>query len=141
MQQNIKMDDELMHYGVLGMRWGVHRSKNSSSVSPRRRRKQANISEDAKIAKALKEKKLDEMSNTELRKLNERQNLERNYRQANRGHIATGMKFVSSAAVTTGTILTLYNNNKKIINIGKKFAEKHNKFINIGKKFAEKHNK
>ena len=120
MQQNIKMDDELMHYGVLGMRWGVHRSKNSSSVSPRRRRKQANISEDAKIAKALKEKKLDEMSNTELRKLNERQNLERNYKQANKSRIAKGMAFITSAAATTGTILTLYNNSGKLIDIGKK---------------------
>ena len=120
MQQNIKMDDELMHYGVLGMRWGVHRSKNSSSVSPRRRRKQANISEDAKIAKALKKKKLDEMSNAELRKLNERQNLERNYKQANKSRIAKGMAFVTSAAATTGTILNLYNNSGKLIDVGKK---------------------
>ena len=120
MQQNIKMDDELMHYGVLGMRWGVHRSKNSSSVSPRRRRKQANISEDTKIAKALKKKKLDEMSNAELRKLNERQNLERNYKQANKSRIAKGMAFVTSAAATTGTILTLYNNSGKLIDVGKK---------------------
>lgn len=127
MQQNFKMDDELMHYGVLGMRWGVRRSKTSSSGSSRKRKRQVNLSEDAKTAKALKKKKLDEMSNAELRKLNERQNLERNYRQANKGHVATGMKFVASAAATTGTILTLYNNSRKFIKIGKKFAEKHSK--------------
>ena len=118
MQNNFKMDDELMHYGVLGMRWGVRRS--GSSGSSRRKRKQINLSEDAKNAKTLKKKKLDEMSNAELRKLNERQNLERNYKQANKSRIAKGMAFVTSAAATTGTILNLYNNSGKLIDVGKK---------------------
>ena len=118
MQNNFKMDDELMHYGVLGMRWGVRRS--GSSGSSRRKRKQINLSEDAENAKTLKKKKLDEMSNAELRKLNERQNLERNYKQANKSRIAKGMAFVTSAAATTGTILNLYNNSGKLIDVGKK---------------------
>ena len=120
MQNNFKMEDELMHYGVLGMRWGVRRSRSGSSRSSRRKRKQINLSEDAETAKTLKKKKLDEMSNAELRKLNERQNLERNYKQANKSRIAKGMAFVTSSAVTTGTILTLYNNSGKLIDIGKK---------------------
>lgn len=120
------MDDELMHYGVLGMKWGVRRdrSRSGSNGSSRRKKNRLNLSDDARTAEKLKQKKLGEMSNAELRKLNERQNLERNYRQLNKSHIAKGMAFVTSAAATTGTILALYNNSGKLIDIGKKFAKK-----------------
>ena len=120
------MDNELYHYGVLGMKWGVRRdrSRSGSSGSSIRKKTSLNLSDDARTAEKLKKKKLGEMSNAELRKLNERQNLERNYRQLNKSHIAKGMAFVTSAAATTGTVLALYNNSGKLIDIGKKFAKK-----------------
>lgn len=118
------MDNELYHYGVLGMKWGVRRDRSRSSGSSRRKKSRLNLSDDARTAEKLKKKKLGEMSNAELRKLNERQNLERNYRQLNKSHIAKGMAFVTSAAATTGTIIALYNNSGKLINIGKKFVKK-----------------
>ena len=120
------MDNELYHYGILGMKWGVRRdrSRSGSSGSSRRKKTLLNLSDDARTAEKLKKKKLGEMSNAELRKLNERQNLERNYRQLNKSHIAKGMAFVTSAAATTGTVLALYNNSGKLIDIGKKFAKK-----------------
>ena len=124
MSNNFKMDNELYHYGVLGMKWGVRRGGSRSSGSSRRKKYRLNLSDDARTAEKLKKKKLGEMSNAELRKLNERQNLERNYRQLNKSHIAKGMAFVTSAAATTGTILALYNNSGKLIDIGKKFAKK-----------------
>ena len=126
MSNNFKMDNELYHYGVLGMKWGVRRdrSRSGSSGSYRRKKTRLNLSDDARTAEKLKKKKLGEMSNAELRKLNERQNLERNYRQLNKSHIAKGMAFITSAAATTGTVLALYNNSGKLINIGKKFAKK-----------------
>lgn len=124
MSNNFKMDNELYHYGVLGMKWGVIRDRSRSIGSSRRKKSRLNLSDDARTAEKLKKKKLGEMSNTELRKLNERQNLERNYRQLNKSHIEKGMAFVTSAAATTGTIIALYNNSGKLINIGKKFVKK-----------------
>ena len=123
MQSNFKMNAELYHHGVKGMRWGVRRDRTSSGSSSRKR-KSSRMSDDALAAKTIKKKKLKQMSNAELRKLNERQNLERQYKSLNKGHIAKGMAFMASAAATTGTILTLYNNSDKLISIGKKFVSR-----------------
>ena len=62
------IEKELKHYGVLGMKWG-HRKQSRP------------MSEDAKKAKNLKKKKVSEMSNSELKRLNERMNLEQNYKR------------------------------------------------------------
>lgn len=58
--------EALAHYGVKGMKWG--------------KRKKRETSEDHNTARALAKKKPDEMSNAELRKLNERLQLERTYK-------------------------------------------------------------
>lgn len=60
------MDNELMHYGVLGMKWG--------------RRKARNTSDDYKKSRSIKKKHVSEMSNQELKQLNERLQLEANYK-------------------------------------------------------------
>lgn len=101
-------EQELKHYGVLGMKWG-------------RRKQTRPMSEDAKTAKNLKKKKVSEMSNTELKKLNERMNLEQNYKRLNPNTVKKGAAFIGTAAVATNTILNLYNNSDRIIKLGKKF--------------------
>lgn len=62
------MSNKLMHYGVLGMKWGRRRGRSSSS------------SADHKTASRLKKKKLSEMSNDELKKLTQRMQLEKQYK-------------------------------------------------------------
>ena len=81
-------------------------------------------SDDAKQASELRKKNVNQMSNAELRKLNERTQLERTYSQLNPSKVQKGMKFVAGAAVTTTTIITLYNNSNKLIDIGKKAKDK-----------------
>lgn len=101
----------LYHYGVLGMKWGVRRARRQPST-------------DSSEAKALKKKKVSELSNAELRKLNDRMNLERNYSQLNPSAIKKGAKMVATAAIATTTILNLYNNSNKLIGIGKSVVGK-----------------
>ena len=114
--------DELYHHGVLGMKWGRRRARSTSVSSSKKSRKR--ISDDASEARVIKKKKVNQMSNSELKKLNERMNLEQNYSNLvkQNSKVNKGMKFVASAAVTTGTVLTLYNNSGKLIQLGKKIA-------------------
>jgi hypothetical protein len=63
----------LAHYGVKGMKWGVHRSRSA----------QAKAHPDAIVAKRAKEKvkkdSVDSLSNEELRQLVTRLNLEKQF--------------------------------------------------------------
>ena len=114
--------DVLCHHGVKGMKWGVRHDKKST-VSKKKRSKQEDWSEEAKEANLIKKKRVNQMTNSELRKLNERQNLERQHQQLNPSAISKGMKYVTTAAAVTGTALTIYANSEKIIKLGKPIVE------------------
>ena len=118
-------NNELMHFGIKGMKWGVRRyqNKDGTRIGSRSRRKELQ-SEDYKTAKSLKKKKMSQMSNAELRKLNERQNLERTYKQMNKSHIKKGIAFITAAAAVTNTAVNLYNNSNKLVGIGKSAGNK-----------------
>ena len=111
MKQNA---NEIYHYGILGMKWG-------------RRKARPNTSQDYKDYQNIKKKKVSEMSNAELRKLNERQNLERQYKSLNQNTIQKGLKIAGATAATLGTVVGLYENGHKIIKIGKNVVDKISK--------------
>lgn len=81
--------------------------------------KQEKWSDDAKTVAAIKAKSVNEMSNAELKKVNERMNLERNYSQLNPTKIETGAKYIAGAVSVTASVLALHNNSGKLINLGK----------------------
>lgn len=88
------MDNELYHYGVLGMKWGVRRSQKQLSRINKKAERQ-NWSDDAIDAAKVRTKKVKQMSNAELRKLNERTRLENEYANLMKGKPSAGRKFVS----------------------------------------------
>ena len=105
------------------MKWGVRRYHNKDGTRIKGSSRKRRMSEDAKDAKSLKKKKISQMSNAELRKLNERQQLERTHKQLNKSQVAKGLAFITSAAAVTNTLVNLYNNSDKLVNIGKKFGD------------------
>ena len=108
-------DNELKHYGILGMKWGRRKARVTSASTKRKR----SMSSDAKEAKRISKKKVYQMSNEELRKLNDRRNLERNYRSLNPSVIKRGAGVVAVTAATMGSIVAIKNNGKQLLDIGR----------------------
>lgn len=97
----------LKHYGIKGMRWGV-RKKGDKGPAVEKRPKSADHVE----AVALKKKRPSELSNAELKKLNERMNLEQNYQRLMAGNpskYAQGLKTTQDILKTAGQAYNTYN--------------------------------
>lgn len=112
--------DELYHWGILGMKWGHRKAKNAKTYS----KKNKKMSQDAKEAEQLRKKKLYELSNEELKRYNNRKQLEDNYKRLNKSTIAKGFAKVTALAVAAGTVAGLINNSKTISDSGKKIVDK-----------------
>lgn len=78
-----------------------------------------NWSDDAKTAHNIKQKSVKEMSNAELKKINERTRLEQEYSRLNPNAVSKGWKYVGVAAAGLGTVAGLYNNSNALIKAGK----------------------
>lgn len=108
------MSQELYHYGIKGMKWGVRRT-------------------EAQLARAKGSKKEDisSMSDDELRRRVNRLNMEQQYKKLTESSTSKGADYMKKiykagttvAAVTT-TALTLYNNADKIKKIVEKMVTK-----------------
>ena len=115
--------NELYHYGVLGMKWGVRKSRDGGVSKTGRRgrttKERPPAHEDYK--KAHSKKSVREMSDAELRSRINRLDMERRYKELNPSTKNRGRKYVNSIiktgttiATVTGTALTIYSNADKI---------------------------
>lgn len=91
--------DSMYHFGVMGMRWGRKRSKKPKGPS----------SEEHQIKESLSKKQLRELSNADIKKLTERLQLEKQYRELTKKQMSPGKKFVRDLLINQGKqLLTEY---------------------------------
>lgn len=112
--------EELYHHGILGMKWG--------------RRKSNYTSKDYRRTKALRKKRTNQLSNNELKELNNRYQLESTYNK-NKAQRNVGRKIVVGSLATAGAIaggIGAYNtiktfvtqgDGKKVIDSGKRIVD------------------
>lgn len=116
---------ELMHWGIKGQKWGVRRYQNKDgTLTAAGKKRKREMSDDAVQAAALRKKKPSQMSNAELRRLNERTQLEQQYTRLHPNAFKKGMKFVAATAGVMGTAMNLYNNSDKVVKLGQKVGTK-----------------
>lgn len=89
--------EELAHYGVLGMKWGVRRTPEQLA----RARRKTKSSTKTKLApkketSTAKRKSASEMSDDELNKAIRRLQLEKQYNDLNPKTVSAGKKFVNT---------------------------------------------
>lgn len=106
------MNNELYHYGVLGMKWG---RRKASKIS--------NSRIDPSYKKAHSKKKVKYMSDNELREVNNRLNLEKNYRDLTRTK-SMGKTAVDTFISTAGTIAAVAGAYKTYKKYGAPIAKK-----------------
>lgn len=128
-------NDELMHYGIKGQKWGVRRFQNRNGTltaagKKRKSNKTKGWSKEAKRANAIKKKSVHQMTNKELSELNKRQELENKYKQNNPSAIKKGMKVAGTLVATMGTVSALYNNSQNMVRLGEKAFKNMNKAYN-----------
>lgn len=115
MEVRNRMNNELYHYGILGMKWGVRRSRTGSSSSGKRYRSKPAV--DPSYKKAHTKKKIKYMSDNELKDINKRLNLEKNYSDLTRKK-SKGKAVVDTFVSTAGTIAAVagaYGTYKKYV--------------------------
>ena len=120
------MNEYIEHHGVKGMKWGQRKSRSAGSGGgPKAKPKR---SSDAKKVAELKKRKPSQLSNKQLKSINERMNLEQNFRRMNPSTLSKGKAAVAGLVATAGLGVAAYNIVKSpagqaAINAGKKAIE------------------
>ncbi|MDO5785266.1 MAG: hypothetical protein Q4P20_09425 [Eubacteriales bacterium] len=123
------MNNELYHYGVLGMKWGVRRTPGQLGHRPAKKKKVVSEHDDYKNAHS--NKNIKTMSDKELRDRLNRLQMEQQYSKLTDSDCSKGRSYLNkvikagtTVATITSTGLTVYNNIDRINKIVKKTAKK-----------------
>lgn len=91
MEQN-----ELAHYGILGMKWGIRRTEAQLARARGKTKSDDADDNEKKISStSSKKKSVSEMSDDELRKAVNRLQLEKQYRDLSPKNVSAGQRFVN----------------------------------------------
>ena len=118
---DVHVQEFIEHYGVKGMHWGV---RNDRRVRP-------SSSEHKKVSE-LKKRKTHQLTNKQLKAVNERMNLEQNYHRLNPSSIKKGLAFAGAILGVAGMAMRFYDmkqspGGKAFIKTGKAAMEHHRK--------------
>lgn len=114
-----EVDDFFEHYGIKGQRWGVRKGVKGPSFR---------TSSDFKETVGLRGKNPSSLTNKQLKAVNERINLEQNYKRLNPSKTTKGKSHAKEILATVGIgvgVLNLVNSpiGKALISNGKKVME------------------
>lgn len=118
------MNNELYHYGILGMKWGVRRYQNKDGTL---------TSKGKTHYRKLRKDDYKTLSDDELRRKTERLELENRYNQLNPSKTGRGLKNIGEVAKSAGKIRGLVDNDK-----GKKVSKRLTDTSNSSSRVADK---
>ena len=115
--------DELYHYGVKGMKWGVRKGRKSGELKRSLKKKfraaktrfqNASGSRNSNALRAYRKKDINRMSNKDLQTAINRMNLEKQYRNLTRKDLMVGNRIAKDILAYGGTALLAYSTYKNL---------------------------
>lgn len=94
-------DNELMHHGVLGMKWGVRKARPTSGKA-RGKTKTVSVNDKEKASRKSALKKRRTLSDADLRKRIDRLKMEKEFKSLTKEDVSPGKKFVSDVMSSAG---------------------------------------